>query len=205
MALEHDVFARHQQLTAFPPAKLVYIVIRRLREQGLRSTGLWVWDKLFRLVWGVSPKSLSQIQPLLFVGGQHRRRGLSRMRAWGISAVVNMRAEADDAARGLALEHYLWLPTVDDAVPSLEELQRGADFITAQIAAGRGVYIHCAAGVGRAPLMAAAYLVSAGISPEAAWSTIRQRRAFVRPTPPQTAALEQLAQHYPVSAARDQA
>ena len=81
------------------------------------------------------------------------------MRAWGIAAVVNMRAEADDAAHGLALEHYLWLPTVDDAVPSLEELQRGVDFIATQIAAGRGVYIHCAAGVGRAPLMAAAYLL----------------------------------------------
>lgn len=201
MALEHDVFAKHQRLTAFPPAKLVYIIIRRLREQGLRSTGLWVWDKLFRLVWGVSPQSLSQIQPLLFVGGQHRRRGLSRMRAWGISAVVNMRAEVDDAARGLALEHYLWLPTVDDAVPSLEELQRGADFIAAQIAAKRGVYIHCAAGVGRAPLMAAAYLISTGMSPEIAWSTIRRRRAFVRPTPPQIAALEQLAQRYSASAA----
>ncbi len=123
------------------------------------------------------------------------------MRAWGISAVVNMRAEVDDAARGLALEHYLWLPTVDDAVPSLEELQRGADFIAAQIAAKRGVYIHCAAGVGRAPLMAAAYLVSTGMSPEIAWSTIRRRRAFVRPTPPQIAALEQLAQRYSASAA----
>jgi len=197
--LEHDVFATHQRLTAFPPAKLVYIIIRRLREQGLRPTVLWIWDKLVLLAQGVSPRSLSQIQPLLFVGGQHRHRGLPRMRAWGIAAVVNMRAEADDAARGLAPEHYLWLPTVDDAVPSLEELQRGVDFIATQIAAGRGVYIHCAAGVGRAPLMAAAYLVSTGMAPDAAWTTIRKQRVFVRPTPPQISALEQVAQSYSAS------
>lgn len=203
VALEHDVFATHQRLTAFPPAKLVYIIIRRLREQGLRPTALWVWDKLVLLAQGISPRSLSQIQPLLFVGGQHRRRGLPRMRAWGIAAVVNMRAEADDAAHGLALEHYLWLPTVDDAVPSLEELQRGVDFIATQIAAGRGVYIHCAAGVGRAPLMAAAYLVSTGMAPNAAWSAIRKRRVFVRPTPPQISALEQVAQSYSANAFRD--
>ncbi|HQE99313.1 MAG TPA: hypothetical protein PLG06_06210, partial [Anaerolineae bacterium] len=81
--MEQDVFATHQRLAAFPPAKLVYIIVRRLREQGLSSTWLWVWDKLASLVQGVSPKSVSQVQPLLFVGGQHRRRGLSRMRAWG--------------------------------------------------------------------------------------------------------------------------
>ncbi|HOV48178.1 MAG TPA: dual specificity protein phosphatase family protein [Anaerolineae bacterium] len=189
--MEQDVFATHQRLAAFPPAKLVYIIVRRLREQGLSSTWLWVWDKLVSLTQGVSPKSVSQVQPLLFVGGQHRRRGLSRMRAWGIGAVVNLRAESDDAARGIAPEHYLWLPTVDDAVPSLAELQRGVDFITAQIAAGRGVYIHCAAGVGRAPLLAAAYLVSTGMKPDEAWAAIRARRVFVRPTPPQTALLEQ--------------
>lgn len=191
--LEKDIFETHQRLSAFPPAKLAYIIIRRLREQGVRFTWLWLWDKLANLAIGISPKSLSQVQPLLFVGGQHRRCGLTRMRAWGIGAVVNMRAEADDAARGLAPEHYLWLPTVDDAVPSQEDLRRGVDFIAAQIADHKGVYIHCAAGVGRAPLMGAAYLVSTGMTPEEAWCTIRARRGFVRPTPPQTASLEHYA------------
>lgn len=191
--MEQDVFATHQRLTTFPPAKLVYIIARRLKEQGARPTWLWVWDKLVSRAQGVSPQSLSQVQPLLFVGGQHRRKGLSRMRAWGIEAVVNMRAESDDAARGAAPEHYLWLPTVDDAVPSLAELQRGVDFIAAQIAAGRGVYIHCAAGVGRAPLMAAAYLVSTGLTSTEAWAAIQRVRVFIRPTPPQRAALERFA------------
>ncbi len=201
--MEQEVFAKHQRLAAFPPAKLIYIIARRLREQGLSSTWLWLWDKLASLVQGVSPKALSQVQPLLFVGGQHRRRGVARMRAQGIAAVVNMRAEADDAARGIAPEHYLWLPTVDDAVPSMEALRRGVDFITTHIAAGRGVYIHCAAGVGRAPLMAAAYLVSTGMAPDEAWAAIRARRVFVRPTPPQTATLELYAREGTAEASRN--
>lgn len=186
----------HRRLTAFPPAKLLYIIARRLKEQGLRPTWAWLWDKLAGVLTGVSPRELSQVQPQLFVGGQHRRRGVERMRAWGIEAVVNMRAESDDAARGVAPAHYLWLPTMDDAPLPLAELQRGVDFVAAQIAAGRGVYIHCAAGVGRAPLMAAAYLVSTGLTPAAAWATIRARRGFVRPTPPQRAALEAFARQF---------
>lgn len=198
--MEEQVFTTHQRLTGFPPAKLVYIIARRLQEQGLRPTWLWVWDKLHSLAVGVSPKSLSQVQPLLFVGGQHRRKGLPRMRAWGIEAVVNMRAESDDAARGIAPAHYLWLPTEDDAPPSPAALRRGTDFIAAQIAAGRGIYIHCAAGVGRAPLMAAAYLVTTGLPPAEAWQTIQRVRVFIRPTPPQRDMLERFAQVYRGSA-----
>lgn len=187
--MESKVFERHTQLSAFPPAQLAYIIYRRLLEHGVRATLLWLQDKVVRRVIGFSPPPISQVQPLLFVGGQHHHRGLARMRALGISAVVNMREESDDARRGIALDHYLWLPTPDDTPPTMEVLSRGAAFIAEQIANGHGVYVHCAAGVGRAPLMAAAYLVRSGMTPSAAWDTIRQSRPFIRPTPPQIAAL----------------
>jgi protein-tyrosine phosphatase len=187
--MESKVFERHARLSAFPPAQLVYIIYRRLLEHGVRTTFLWVQDKILRRMFGFSPPHISQVLPHLYVGGQHRRRGLTRMRALGISAVVNMREESDDVQRGVALDHYLWLPTTDDTPPTMEDLSRGAAFIAAQIAAGRGVYIHCAAGVGRAPVMAAAYLVRTGMEPAQAWETIRQGRPFIRPTPPQIATL----------------
>ncbi|MBN1260828.1 MAG: dual specificity protein phosphatase family protein [Anaerolineae bacterium] len=191
--MEQNVFEIHQRLNTFPPAKLVYIVFRRLKEQGFLPTFLWIGEKIARPFLGSSPRRLSQVHPLLFIGGQHRKRGLRRMQAWGIRAVVNMREESDDAAHSIAGEHYLWLPTPDDAVPSLEALQRGAAFIAEQIAAGRGVYVHCAAGVGRAPLMGAAYLVTTGMTPAAAWQTIRSARPFIRPTPPQIEVIETFA------------
>ncbi len=192
--MEQSVFVKHQQLSAFPPAKLLYIIYRRLREQGVPTTWYWIVDKVARKVQGVSPQTLSRIQPLLYVGGQHRRQGLPQMRTWGIKAVVNMRAEADDAARGLALEHYLWLPVTDDHDPTFDQLLQGARFIQEQTAAGNGVYIHCASGVGRAPTMAAAYLVMSGMDSETAWKTVLHGRPFIRPTPPQLEVIEDFAE-----------
>ncbi len=192
--MENAVFDKHERLKEFPPALVVYILYRRLVEHGLRPTCLWIRDKFVRRIRGFSIPALSQVAPGVYVGGQHNTRGLQEMRALGITAVVNMREEADDRARNVALDHYLWLPTTDDAAPALEDLARGAAFIAEQVSAGRGVYIHCASGVGRAPTMAAAYLVHRGATPEEAWAAVRRGRPFIRPTPPQIEAVRALAQ-----------
>jgi protein-tyrosine phosphatase len=172
----------------------MYIIYRRLVEHGLYTTHLWIKDKVVRRIQGFSPPEVSEVQPRLYVGGQHKLKGLKAMRALGITTVVNLREEADDAERGVAMDHYLWLPTTDDTPPTLEHLKRGTAFIAQHIATGQGVYIHCAAGVGRAPTMAAAYLVSTGISPQQAWDTIRHTRPFIRPTPPQINVVHDFAQ-----------
>lgn len=164
---------------------MIYIIIRRLVEHGLGATGLWIRDKIERRIEGYSPPALSKIAPHLYVGGQHTSGGLEAMRAHGIRAVVNMREESDDADHGRAPEHYLWLPITDDRAPSLQDLEKGAAFIQKHIAQGHGVYVHCAAGVGRAPTMAAAYLVHQGATPEEAWAILKEGRPFIRPTPPQ--------------------
>jgi len=71
-----------------------------------------------------------------------------------------------------------------------------------QIDAGRKVYIHCAGGVGRAPTLAAAYLISTGMPREDAIATIRRARPFIDIMPPQMAALAEFEarQREPVSA-----
>ncbi len=191
--METTIFEKQTRLRKFPPGQLLYILYRRLAEQGPRATALWVKDKVVRRMRGYSPADISRVAPHLFVGGQQRVKGLAAMRELGISAVVNMREESDDASRGVALDAYLWLPTTDDAAPSAEALKQGIAFIAESIDAGRGVYIHCGAGVGRAPTMAAAYLVHKGATAEAAWETIRRARPFIRPTPPQVEAIEALA------------
>ena len=183
--MEPGVYVLHERLKSFPPAQMVYIIYCRLVEHGIYATYLWITDKLLRRVKGFSPPNISEVIPGLYVGGQQTKRGLHQMRALGITAVVNMREESDDAARGVALDHYLWLPITDDAAPELEDLERGSHFIEAQLFAGRGVYVHCAAGVGRAPTQAAAYLVYMGKTPDDAWSIVRDGRPFIRPTPPQ--------------------
>jgi len=196
--MQETVFETHERLKGFPPALLAYILYRRLVEQGPRATGLWIMDKLLRRAHGFSPPSISRVAPNLYVGGQHRSRGLARMRALGIYAVLNMREESDDEARGVALDAYLWLPTTDDAAPTMATLERAAVFIAEQIAAGHGVYVHCASGVGRAPTAAAAYLIYSGATADEAWQTIRKGRPFIRPTPPQVAIIQAFARRHAV-------
>jgi protein-tyrosine phosphatase len=173
--------------------KGITVTARRLHEESPRVVWLWLYEKFVRIRDGVSPAETSRVTDRLFVGGQHRPRGLAAMRAWGIGATVNLREEADDDARGLAMSRHLWLPTPDDGAPTLEQLREGVAFIREAVQAGEGVYIHCAQGVGRAPMMAAAYLVSEGHTPRAALETIRRVRPFITPTREQLKRLEEWA------------
>lgn len=172
-------------------AKGIRIVIARLREQGIRTTGLWFIERTTRIAVGVSPARTSRIRPDLYVGGQHKRRGLKLMAKRGISAGIDLRREYGDAEHGLDLEKQLSLPTDDDDAPTLDELQRAAEFIGESLAEHRGVYIHCANGVGRAPTTAAAYLITTGLSAAEAWATLKAVRPFIRPTRIQRERLEQ--------------
>ena len=174
--------------------KNVGILWSRLTRQGLGVTALWAVDHTVRAISGAPMQRVSQIAPGLHVGGQYRRRGWPRLADRGITAVVNLRIEFDDAAAGIAPERYLYLPAVDDTPPTLEQLQQGVDFINQEIAQGGGVYIHCGAGVGRAPTMAAAYLVSTGLAPAEAWARIRRVRPFIRIKRGQSRQIERFAE-----------
>lgn len=174
-------------------AKGLRIVWERLTEQGIWTTALWAADHAVRTFKGAPMHRVSQITPHLHVGGQYYRRGWPAMTQRGITAVIDMRIEFDDRQAGIAPESYLYLPVVDDEPPSLEQLSDGVRFLNEVEAAGCSTYVHCSAGVGRAPTMAAAYLVSTGMTPAQAWRTIRAKRPFIRPKPGQVAQVERFA------------
>nr|HID14689.1 protein phosphatase [Anaerolineae bacterium] len=174
-------------------AKGLGILWYRFTQQGLRVTALWAADHAVRIITGAPLSSVSQITPQLHMGGQYRRRGWPKLASRGITAVVNMRIEFDDNDAGIAPERYLHLPTVNEEAPTLEQLRAGVTFIAEEIARGGGVYVHCGAGVGRAATMAAAYLVSTGLTPDQAWARIREVRPFIRPTLVQVAQIERFA------------
>jgi hypothetical protein len=169
------------------------ILWARFTRQGLHTTALWAADHAVRIVIGAPIQRVSQITPQLHVGGQYRRRGWPKLVERGITAVVDMRTEFDDNDASIAPPRYLYLPTVDDTPPTLEQLREGVAFITEEVARGGGVYVHCGSGVGRAPTMAAAYLVSTGLTPDQAWARIRQVRPFIRLKPEQIAQIERFA------------
>lgn len=177
------------------PEGQLNILWQRLTRQGIAVTALWIADHAARMITGAPIHRVSQITPQLHIGGQYRRRGWSILASRGITAVVNMRSEFDDAGRGIAPPHYLYLPTIDDDAPTLDQLHTGVAFITEEITRGGSIYVHCKSGVGRAATMAAAYLISTGLTPAQAWAHIRKARPFIRPTAIQMAQIERFAAH----------
>ncbi len=110
------------------------------------------WRRLFGL-------NVSVIEPNLLVGGEFRPDQWPQLRALGVRAVLSMQAEREDRFAGGAPDRALRLAVPDFSPPTLEQLADGIAFISAAHQAGLSVLIHCHAGVGRAPLMAAAYLM----------------------------------------------
>ena len=112
-------------------------------------------------------------------GGIWSSENMEQVARTGITHVIDMQIEFDDTALGV--EHgvaVLWNPTDDDFTMKPRELfQRGVDFAeTALDEAGTKIFIHCAAGVHRAPMMALALLGSMGWSLEDAMQLIEKRR-----------------------------
>lgn len=161
------------------------ILQKRLRTQGLFTTLLWAYGRGLPALTGVPLLQYSQVTPQLYVGPQFKLRGKRMLEQQGFTGCVNMRIERDDAAFGLALAQYLHLPTIDDDAPTFEHLDQGVEFIRKVIREGGKVYIHCGAGVGRAPTMAAAYLISEGYALDEALVMIRKVRPFITITLPQ--------------------
>jgi protein-tyrosine phosphatase len=100
----------------------------------------------------------------------------------GVTHIINMQVEFDD--RALTQAHgveYLWNPTDDDFEPKPHELfQRGVDFaLRALDDPSAKLFIHCAAGVHRAPMMTLAVLRSLGWSLEDALETVQSLRPVV--------------------------
>lgn len=100
----------------------------------------------------------------------------------GVTHIIDMQIEFDDTALarpyGVAV---LWNPVDDDFQPKPPEVfQRGVEFaLEALERAEAKVFIHCAAGVHRAPMMALALLRALGWKLEDAKRLIQSRRHVV--------------------------
>jgi protein-tyrosine phosphatase len=100
----------------------------------------------------------------------------------GVTHVLNMQLEFDD--RPLA-EPYgirvLWNPTDDDFLPKPAGLlKRGVDFALEAMGDPEArLYVHCAAGVHRAPMMTLAVLCAMEWEIDAAMALIETRRPVV--------------------------
>jgi len=115
-------------------------------------------------------------------GGIWREDNMAAVARAGVTHIIDMQIEFDDTA--LAAPYgieVLWNPIDDDFQPKPPEIfQRGVDFANAALEIeGTKLFIHCAAGVHRAPMMALAVLCSMGWAQEAAQDLIENKRPVV--------------------------
>jgi protein-tyrosine phosphatase len=112
-------------------------------------------------------------------GGIWNSENMAKVAQAGITHIIDMQIEFDDTPLGD--EHgikVLWNPTDDDFEPKPAELlRRGVEFAEAALEEMNAkVFIHCAAGVHRAPMMALAVLGSMGWNVDDAMNLIEGRR-----------------------------
>ena len=112
-------------------------------------------------------------------GGIWTSENMASVARAAVTHIIDMQIEFDDTPLGV--EHgvkVLWNPTDDDFEPKPAALlRRGVQFAESALdEPGSKLFIHCAAGVHRAPMMALAILGSTGWKIEDAMRLIETRR-----------------------------
>jgi len=156
----------------------------------------YVSDNIYRVFAGMPRLRRCQITADVFLGSQYNLLGLRKLKALGITAIVNMRMHSTYSEAQYEGFHYLHLPTPDNTPPPLDVLLKGADFIDKEIKNGGKVYIHCRQGLGRGPTMCIAYLIKTGLTYDDAYNLVRKVRTFINPRPGQIERLRELEQYY---------
>lgn len=115
-------------------------------------------------------------------GGIWNADNMAEVARAGITHVIDMQLEFDDTP--LAVPHgiqVLWNPTDDDFQPKTPDIfERGVEFgLDALDEPQSKVFIHCAAGVHRAPMMTLALMCSIGWKVGDAMQLIEGRRPVV--------------------------
>ena len=118
-------------------------------------------------------------------GGERLPDQLDALRRAGVNTLVSLLDDREADALGLADEvaeagrqgiRFVRLPTSDFGAPDAADALAVARGVRDALLAGRGVAIHCRAGIGRSSVLAAVVLRLEGVRPAEAWAIIGRAR-----------------------------
>ena len=144
------------------------------------------------------------VEPGVWVGGIPSPRRWRELREAGVTAAICLLREGPPPRWTSAVEQLLWLPVVDEHAPTQEQVATGCAFLDLTRAQGRGMFIFCRGGMGRAPTLYLAWRVRrAGETLDAAIARIRLARPGLCLTARQVAALRSWSGAHPVGSQAD--
>jgi protein-tyrosine phosphatase len=158
-----------------------------------------MWSALVRLARRVSrPAGRAKvvwITPSLAQGPRFAAGQAGAMARSGVNSVLDVRKEACDgeevlARHGLRLRH---VPMTDRAPPTQKQLKQAVDWVMAELAKDRKVYVHCQSGVGRSVCVACAVLLRMGYGLPEAYDAVRRKRPEAAVTDKQIESLQRYA------------
>jgi Dual specificity phosphatase, catalytic domain len=139
-----------------------------------------------------APPDTVEVIPGLHVGAAPSRRAARAIARAGVSYAVDLRAKPGGESPWPASVQTLSCPLEEYEAPSLDALNRISKQVTALIEAGEIVYVHCRAGIQRAPLVACAVLLQMGWKLPDAFRLISSRRVVAAMSDAQVAVLREL-------------
>ena len=140
------------------------LILNRFRIHFFKLHAWWTWID-DQVAFGAFPSS-SEIDLL---------------KSEGVQSIISLCSEQHghiEMYKNRGIE-YLYLPTRDYQIPSVENLHKGVQFISARVGEGKKVYVHCKAGRGRSAALVLCYLISKGMSKTCAQNFLLQKRASV--------------------------
>jgi Dual specificity phosphatase, catalytic domain len=145
-----------------------------------------------------------ELLPGLYIGAEPGWRASRALARAGITQAVDLRSGAPAVSywpSTVAVSHY---PMVEYEAPGLDTLNHVSNEVVSLIQRREIVYLHCRAGVQRAPLVACAALMQMGWPLSQAFQLVRRRQVAAL-TDAQLAVLRKLSAHLEVASTRVEA
>lgn len=135
---------------------------------------------------------VDRVAPWLLIGPALRDEDYPSLRQFGVTHVVDLRAEHSDDPAFMKSLGYRWRRVTirDREAPTAEQVDELVRWLDTHPAKDEALYLHCEGGLGRAPTVAMALLIRQRFSVSEAWGMVTTARAEASPTAVQRAWLE---------------